>query len=233
MHLVQIDGKHKRYAELIAARKACDICAPLNLTNPSRCQDGRYDDNGHIGPWTQWQGNLNAELMIVGQDWGGVDYYVDHEGIERDDRNITNKNLVQLLAGIGITIPLLGHTGPNPLYFTNAALCLRPGGLTGDINAKSFTNCGPRFLRQQIELVNPKVVVTLGHHAYKALFKSFGLQPAPLMRKAILRDVETLPNGSVVVPVYHCGNNGQRSRPLAMQKEDWKRVRGVLGTALP
>jgi DNA polymerase len=33
-----------------------------------------YDNQGHIGPWTQWQGNLNAELMIVGQDWGGTEY---------------------------------------------------------------------------------------------------------------------------------------------------------------
>lgn len=228
MHLVEIYGKQQKYSELVAARKACELCASLNLTNPSRCQEGRFDNNGHIGPWTQWQGNLDAQVMVVGQDWGGVDYYADMRGIEGDDNNITNKTLVHLLAGIGISISLPGHTGPKPLYFTNAVLCLRPGRLTGKADARWFTNCGPRFLRQQIELVNPKAVVTLGYLPYVAVFTSFGLQPARLMREAIMKPLEKVSNGSVVVPVYHCGQKGQLSRPLEMQKEDWKRVRGVL-----
>jgi DNA polymerase len=205
-------------------------CASLNLTNPSKCHDGIYDNTGHIGPWTQWQDNLDAELMVVGQDWGGVDYFIDNEGLEQDD-NETNTRLIELLACVGIQIDLPINTTERPLYFTNAAICLRRGRLTGPVSSRWFSNCGPLFLRPQVELVKPKVVVTLGYHAYGAVCKSFGVAPAQRMRDAIQREPERLPNGSVLVPVYHCGKNGQRSRSMNEQKQDWKRVLTVLQEA--
>ena len=76
--------KQDRYAQLVTQRRACTACESLKLVNPSRCSGGIYDNTGHIGPWTQWQGNLEADLMVVGQDWGGVDYFIDNEGLEQD-----------------------------------------------------------------------------------------------------------------------------------------------------
>ena len=55
--------KQLRYTELVAKRKECRLCESHDLTNPSACQNGAYDMSGHIGPWTQWQGNLDADLM--------------------------------------------------------------------------------------------------------------------------------------------------------------------------
>ena len=168
--------------------------------------------------------------MVVGQDWGGVDYFIDNEGLEQDD-NETNSRLIELLAGIGIHIDLPVNTRKRSLFFTNAALCLRSGRLTGPVSGKWFSNCGPLFLRRQVELVRPKVVVTLGYYPYRAVCNSFGLEPAQRMRDAIQREAEQLPYGSILVPVYHCGKNGQRSRSITEQKEDWKRVRAVLQKA--
>jgi hypothetical protein len=48
------------------------------------------------------------------------------------------------------------------------------------------------------------------------------------MGDAVTRDLETVGLSSVVVPVFHCGKNGQRSRLLTDQKEDWTRVRQAL-----
>jgi uracil-DNA glycosylase family 4 len=220
--------KQSQYQTLVNDRQACRACAAIGLTNPSECAGGIYDNLDHIGPWTQWQNNLDADLMVIGQDWGGVEYYLENEGIEQDD-NETNKRLVELLDAIDIKINLPVHTSGNrPLYFTNSALCLRPGRLTGPINSKWFSNCGPTFLRRQIELVSPTVIVTLGYQAYRAVFESFGLKPALRMGDAVTHDLETVGLGSVVVPVFHCGKNGQRSRSLRDQKEDWKRVQQAL-----
>src|SRR6476620_11489577 len=150
-----------QYHELVADRKKCVLCAGLKMANPSNIECGKYDSD-QIGPWTQWHGNLSAELMIVGQDWGGVDYFVDQEGIEDDD-NITNINLQMLLASIGYEIALpLERPKPAALFFTNAVLCLKPGRLTGSVRSGCFRNCGVEFLKPQIDLVQPKVVVTLG-----------------------------------------------------------------------
>ena len=74
------------------------------------------------------------------------------------------------------------------------------------------------------KLVNPKVVVTLGYRAYHSLMKAYALPRKALMREAVQQSVR-LPGGNVLVPVYHPGNNGTRSRSFEDQKIDWQRVK--------
>lgn len=218
--------KQLRYEELVTNRKACRLCDPLGLTNPSACRDGAYDASGHIGPWTQWQGNLDSDLMVIAQDWGGVEYFIEHKGLE-EDINTTNRKICDLLSSIGISILLPRQSKNSSLFFTNSVLCLRPGRLTGPTNPRWFTNCSTSFLRPQVELVNPKVVVTLGHMAYRALLKAYSLRPKPRMREAV-QEIVRLPGGNLLVPVFHPGNNGTRSRSFENQKADWQRVRLAL-----
>ena len=71
--------KAEPYAELVATRRTCHRCA--GLTNPADLLEGRFD-SAHVGPWSLWQGNLHAALMVVGQDWGDTAYFVRHEGRE-------------------------------------------------------------------------------------------------------------------------------------------------------
>jgi uracil-DNA glycosylase family 4 len=215
--------KQLRYTELVAKRRECRLCESHDLTNPSACQNGAYDVSGHIGPWTQWQGNLNADLMVIAQDWGGVEYFIEHKGLE-EDTNTTNRRTCDLLSSIGISIQLPRQSRNSSLFFTNSVLCLRPGRLTGPIKSRWFTNCSTNFLRPQVELVNPKVVVTLGHMAYRALLKAYSLRPKPRMREAV-QEIVRLPGGNLLVPVFHPGNNGTRSRSFENQKADWQRVR--------
>jgi uracil-DNA glycosylase family 4 len=186
-----------------------------------------HDTTGHIGPWTQWQGNLDADLMVIAQDWGGTKYYLDNDGLERDS-NPTNKRICELLACVGVRIELPRQPQLKPLlFFTNSILCLRPGRLTGPIKSRWFTNCSSSFLRPQVELVNPRVVVTLGYMAYRSLLKAYEMCPKPRMREAV-QEIVHLPRGSVLVPVHHPGVNGTRSRSLENQKVDWQRVRKAL-----
>ena len=151
--------KQAQYSQLVQKRKACRLCS--ELTNPSVCENGAFDKEEHIGPWTRWQGNLDAELMVIGQDWGGEDFYVTYRGIG-DDENATNKTIRELLTFIGVPIELPQRAHGGSLFFTNSILCLRAEGLTGRTKEGWFKNCSRVFLRPQIELVNPKVVATLG-----------------------------------------------------------------------
>jgi len=75
--------------------------------------------------------------------------------------------------------------------------------------------------------VNPKVIATLGYMAYAALLNAYGIRPRERMREAV-RDTLLLPGGNALVPVYHPGNNGSRSRSFEHQKADWQRVRQAL-----
>src|SRR5947208_3645966 len=112
--------KQARYAELVRDRKACRLCSP-KLTNPSAVDEGRYDSE-HIGPWSRWQGNLNATLLVVGQDWGDTGYFKLQSGWEKPG-NPSNSTLVKLLTSIGIAVPQPGASSDSPVvFFTNAIL---------------------------------------------------------------------------------------------------------------
>jgi DNA polymerase len=214
-------NKNERYRSLVENRKACHICIPLDMINPSRFEGGQYDTS-HIGPWTQWYGCHDADIMIVGQDWGGREYFKDKRGQEPAD-NPTNVTLQFLLESIGyeISLPTEPHKTAR-LFFTNAVLCLKPGRLTGSVKTRCFTNCGVNFLKPQIEIIRPKVVVTLGFMAYKAVMRAYNRQAKKTMRQTI-GTVETL-GSTILVPVYHCGYYGLLSRPLVQQKSDWQLV---------
>jgi uracil-DNA glycosylase family 4 len=217
-----------QYRSLVEDRKKCILCTGLGMTNPSRIEDGKYDSD-QIGPWTQWQGDLGAELMIVGQDWGGSEYFIDQKGIE-DDHNITNINLKRLLASIGYEVALPGEPAkPASLFFTNAVLCLKPGRLTGAVSPQCFQNCGVRFLKPQIEILQPKVVVTLGLMPYKAVMNAYKRCPRNSMRGAV-QTTESI-GSTTLVPVYHCGYYGTISRTIEEQTRDWSRAGSILGKA--
>jgi DNA polymerase len=221
--------KSSLYAELVRSRKACRLCADCGLTNASAVDEGRYD-SAHIGSWTYWQGNLNAELMVVGQDWRDVRYFRENAGQDKAG-NPTNLMLARLLRSICIEIGSPEQPTPAPVFLTNAVLCLKEGGLQGPVRREWFANCGRAFLRPQIELVNPAVVVGLGKLAFEAILSAFGL-PIPRFKQAVeSREGTWLPNGSRLFAVYHCGQRILNThRPEVAQLQDWQRIGAALAS---
>ncbi len=170
------------YMILAKSRKACRLCN--GLINPSMYSGGVFD-TAHIGPWSQWQGNLDARLLIVGQDWGDTSYFEKYKG--RDiDNNPSNKTLRELLASIGIEIdpPSAAEHSHESVFLTNAILCLKDGGLGAPVKSSWFNNCGRHFLRPTIDIVSPKVVVSLGKHAFESIRQLYDL-PKMLFRNAV------------------------------------------------
>lgn len=235
-------NKIEEYKKLVDERKACRRCNHLGLTNPAEIKDeyGKPLDSDQIGPWSRWQGKLDAPLMVVGQDWGGTRYFKDNRGLDKP-RNFTNLALVELIKLAGFSIQdIYLPQGQNVLFFTNAILCLKEGNLDAKVNKKWYEKCD-LFLRRQIEIVNPVVVVGLGEKAYRAILKSFGMnvmkESDPLKPEVERKEGRMLPNGSRVFAVYHCSPNVQRRkqpktgkpiRTLEEQEKDWLRIRRFL-----
>jgi DNA polymerase len=200
------------------------------LTNPAELLDGSLDSE-QIGPWTLWQGNLNAELMVIGQDWGDVGYFLNHRG--RDGLgNPTNERLARLLSELGVEIKPPGTPDCRQIaFFTNAILCLKEGGLGGHVRDVWFTNCAS-FLRRQIEIVSPQVIALLGKRAYSAVLSVYGIRPVSF--RAAVEDQKgvQLPNGSIAFAVYHCGARvALTHRREIEQVRDWRRIGLKLGVS--
>jgi uracil-DNA glycosylase len=216
------ESKEARYDKLVEARKVCHEC--VGLTNPSECEGGAFDCDA-IGEWSRWQGNLSAPLMIVGQDWGDVQWFVREKG-HSTDWSRTNRTLLELLASIGFNLKLPSETRDGILFFTNAVLCLKRGGAQAPVRPQWFRNCGRLFLRPTIELVQPKAVVCVGEKAYRAVLGAWEIKPRKFIDAVTSKDPVVLsPLGPAVFSVYHCSARTQNTnRNIVAQREDWKRI---------
>jgi uracil-DNA glycosylase family 4 len=199
------------------------------LVNPSSPTLSRWDSD-QIGPWTRWLGDLEARVMVVGQDWGSRTLFRKQRGIDIAS-NATNTRLAELLALVGVSVSNAGAaTNASGVFLTNAVLCLKDGNSQSTVAAEWFARCGQSFLRPQIELVRPRVVVTLGRMAYESVMASFAL-PIRSLREAVESPGVQLPTGSTCVPVYHCGRRVRNThRSDREQERDWQRVAEALAS---
>ena len=233
-------SKNVRYAELVADRKACRKCA--GVINPSACAGGIHDTPEHIGPWSDWQGNLDADIMVIGQEWGGTDNYLRQSGRDRD-QDPTNANLVMLMKEVGVLLPppsdVQGSSENGTVFFTNAVLCLRQGAATSRIAGQKpvkanvpanevFSTCAQTFLRAQIELVEPGFVLVLGLLAWNGLMEAFSLPRRSTLKEVFERGPFPLNKTTTAFPLFHCGSKLHLNRPLALQMEDWKKAKAVM-----
>ena len=219
-----MDNCSQRYHALVDARKACRLCSDLGLINASEVRGGELD-SAQIGPWSGWLGDLHARVMVVGQDWGDQRAF-EKQGGSDSPNSWTNRRLRELLAAAGIDVPEVGPSESSGVFLTNAVLCLRKElGCQGTGKLEWFQNCGPQFLRPQIELINPQAVVCLGQRAYAAVRSAYQLPPARNWRAAVAGTGVALAGGPIAFAVYHCSqvvSNTHRKKPE--QLKDWKRI---------
>jgi DNA polymerase len=101
-------------------------------------------------------GNSHADLMFVGEGPGQQE---DLQGIPFVGR--AGQLLTQLIEGIGLT--------RDSVYIANVVKCRPPG--NRDPLPDEIAACSP-WLDRQIELIEPRVVVTLGNFATKLLLQT-------------------------------------------------------------
>lgn len=219
------------YRVLVRDRKACVRCRALGLTNPATGNLAEIDSE-HIGPWTGWQGDLNARVLVVGQEWGDVAGFRKQKGL--DTESATNAMLRELLRAAGVEIEAPPTSQDNAgVFLTNAALCLKEGGAQAPVRNEWFVNCAHLFLRPQIELVAPRVVVSMGERAYRSVMRAFGLRALPFRTAVESKHSIPLFEQTVLVPVYHCGRRILNThRRKEAQVRDWLRVRMALTTEI-
>ena len=221
------DGKNPRLSW-------CDACQEINL-------------------WTYWQGrgNLNAPILLVGQDWGCL-RTKDGEACIRKiqlapdgpipnymagNDNPTDKNLVRLFQeALSISVEK-----PNPkVFFTNFVLGYRNEGTSGGFKP-DWIRHDQAFFRELAEIIEPQVILCLGRNTFEGVLTAFSKQvqigaynhfiesnqnPVPVM----LNSGKT----AYVFALAHCGvmgtlnRNQGKDKILNTQIQDWKRIRPYL-----
>lgn len=214
--------KRERYQELVLDRKGCGECS--DLVKPSSFP---VLDSDHLGPWSRWQGKLDADIVVVGQDWGTVSYFRENAGIDEPGSN-TNEPLRELLSEIGYEIPAFtpACNGSGPIFLTNAILCLKAGDMQSKVRDTWWRSCSRRFLRRTLDLIQPRVVVALGQVPFRAIAASYGVKIPSQLGVAVDNPTGyALGNEVRCFPVFHC-SRGRRhlNRSFEQQRADWQRI---------
>ncbi len=155
-------------------------------------------------------GNPRADLMFVGEAPG---FHEDKQGVPFVGQ--AGKLLDKLLAGIGIT--------RDDVFVANVLKCRPPG--NRDPQQDEIEACEPHLFRQ-IELIEPKVVATLGNFATKLLSG----RPLGITRVHGQEQELTIAGRSVLLyPIYHPAAALYTPAMLKVLEADFARLPGLLG----
>lgn len=155
-------------------------------------------------------GDPGADLMFVGEAPG---FHEDKQGVPFV--GAAGKLLDQLLAGIGLTRP--------DVYAANVLKCRPPG--NRDPMPDEIEAC-EAHLWKQIELIQPRVVATLGNFATKLLSG----RPTGITRVHGQEQQTTLGGRRVLLyPLYHPAAALYTPRMLDVLKSDFARIPELLG----
>jgi len=80
------------------------------------------------------------------------------------------------------------------------------------------------FLKPLIEIIQPKIIITLGKVAYDAAARIYGLSLNKSLKKLIKNNPIKVQNVNIFA-MYHCGRIGLANRKLYQQILDWRKIK--------
>jgi len=218
--------KKTRYANLVAKRKAFKFMD--GLTNPSNT----LFDKEYLEPWSQWQGNLDASIVVVGQEFCDLKTFNKVGGTVEQKPDVfeypSNRNLVEYFRLLDIELghPMSPNRG-NPVFFTNAVMGLKDGSMSSNFKNSWLKESRDVFLIPLLEIIQPRVIIAIGTKATATLGKIYGF-PVESHSKMVTTSPIHTKSGPLVFPVYHTGGLGLANRRKDLQIEDWKNIKKYL-----
>jgi DNA polymerase len=157
-------------------------------------------------------GSPSAELMFVGEAPG---FHEDKQGVPFV--GAAGQLLGKLLAGIGMS--------RDEVFVANVLKCRPPG--NRDPQPDEIEECEPHLWRQ-IELIEPRVIATLGNFATKLLSgKPLGITRV----HGVEQEVVLGGNRVLLYPLFHPAAALYTPRMLEVLEADFRRLPDLLGTA--
>ncbi len=153
------------------------------------------------------EGPENAEIMFIGEAPG---FHEDRQG--RPFVGAAGKFLEELLASIGLT--------REEVYICNVIKCRPPG--NRDPQRDEMAACRP-FLDKQIELVRPKLIVTLGRYSMARYFPNTQITRIHGQPKRI--------GNRIYYPMFHPAAALHQPKWRSIVKEDMLKIPQILKEA--
>lgn len=190
------DSENKLFTQLVSEAAGCCRC-------PAMCE--------RTAVFSARNGSLTARVMFIGEAPGRKGADRTHVPFSGDQ---SGKNFDRFIASIGLA--------REEIFITSAALCnpRTDSGANRKPTKSEVAKCS-RFLRRAIEIIDPRVVVTLGSVALEALKN---IEWHELNLKESTGKIHDW-DGRLLVPIYHPSPQVLAShRREAAQLQDYKVV---------
>jgi uracil-DNA glycosylase family 4 len=170
--------------------------------------------------WFDWTNKLDSKIMIIGQDWGPYVYLAQNiqkyklrqnkirynDFISEMSQSKTEKFIFKMLSNLNLS----PH---NDIFFTVAILFCRTGTKfrgNDSFDQKHGFDISYPYIAKQIDIVRPKIIMTLGKLAYDVVDKKFSLGKSKLNLSQVI-DSASSTNGVIkiykeeltIIPNYH------------------------------
>ena len=226
--------KQKKLEKLFEELGNCNQCLSFPNSNKSLINIYQNLDFSVNIPsiWTDWFHRMDSSIMIIGQDWGPYkEMKTLHDKLNYDKSNWkdlieSEKSNTKKLLAYYIEQSSQGTYTLDDLFVTNAILCARKGNSYRGDNIdlkKSTLNCS-KYLLRQIEIVKPKVIVTLGYYPLLSLASIFGFPISKTLKETIQCYPEIKVYDFVIIPVYHPVAQIKKEEQLKQYQKIWKYV---------
>ena len=226
--------KQKKLEKLFEELGNCNQCLSFPNLNKSLINIYQNLDFSVNIPsiWTDWFHRVDSSIMIIGQDWGPYqEMKTLHDKLNYDKSNWkdlieSEKSNTKKLLEYYIEQSSQGTYTLDDLFVTNAILCARKGNSYRGDNIdlkKSTLNCS-KYLLRQIEIVKPKVIVTLGYYPLLSLASIFGFPISKTLKETIQCYPEIKVYDFVIIPVYHPVAQIKKEEQLKQYQKIWKYV---------
>lgn len=193
--------------------------------------------------WTDWYTRIDSDIMIIGDDWGPYtemskyrEEYIKElrtdedawENLVNKEDTLIHKNLVKFLTESAklekfeLETDFLNH-----IYFTNAVMCARQGESYKDtkcFDAKECTiNCILHLIRQ-IEIVRPKIIITLGYYPLLAISKIFDFEIKTTLQSTLEETNIYEKEGITIIPAFHPVSQIKQINQIKQYRNIWKKL---------
>ena len=165
-------NKKTGFLSLIKKVRQCNLCEQMCTIPHTGC--GEYLENdGHgldiakpyINLWNLWHGDLNAEIMVIGQDFGQREDAILFEKKQKSQgySNPTDIALRELFkSSFGIDV----DDEKASLFFTNMANCYRKHRTTGSTHPGWLPICANKYMADLIRMSTTRcsmLSITVSH----------------------------------------------------------------------
>jgi len=191
--------------QFINLQKSCEKCEKCNL----------YKTRNKL---VFGKGNINSKLLFIGEAPGEKE---DIEGIPFIGR--AGKYLDKLLNSINLTI--------NDIYIGNILKCRPPK--NRNPNKTEIENCTPNLIKQ-IEIINPKIIITLGNYATKFVLNNFKtekmqkIEGISKLHGKIKKIKLKNENEIIIFPIYHPAASFYKPKLKEILETDFKKISKIL-----